>query len=252
MTVRSYPKNFAKTLKQPAAFALALMLFAGAPLFGAHGASSSAQFPIGYSSRGGTFGFIALMEQEKLLEREGVRGDFVYIGGPQIGHALLSGDIQMAIIAAAIPLHAAAQGAQIRFIGGVTDREVQTLVTDPKISKPPELKGTRMAIDRLGDYTDFQARKVLQKFGLEAQKDVTLVQLGSQSARFAALRSGQVQSTFVAPPLSIMAHKLGFRILLELSDLGFPSTSASLVVLNSIAERRSGEVYGIIRAVSRR
>ena len=99
-------------------------------------------------------------------------------------------------------MRAAAHGADMRFIGGVTDKENITVIADPKITKPAELKGTRMAIDRLGDYSDFRARKVLESYGLEAQKDVFLLQIGGQTARFAALRTGQVQSTFVAPPLT--------------------------------------------------
>jgi len=125
------------------------------------------------------------------------------------------------------------------------------VVSAPKIPKPADLKGTRMAIDRLGDYSDFRARKVLEMFGLEAQKDVMLLQIGGQTARFAALRSGQVQSTFVAPPLTLIARKAGFRVLIDLADLGFPSTSASLVTMKSTAERNDREVYAVVRAVGR-
>jgi len=213
-------------------------------------AAALVDFPIGYASLGGTYGFIALIQSQKLLEKEGIQPKFVYIGGPQISQALIAGDIQMAIVAAASPIIAAAQGADIRIVGGVTDREVGAIVADAKITKPAELKGTRMAIDRLGDYTDFRARKVLKILNLEPQKDVFLLQIGGQTARFAALRSGQVQSVFVAPPLTLVAKRAGFRILVELADLGFPSTSGALVVLQSTIAKRGKEVYGVIRAVA--
>ena len=207
-------------------------------------------FPIGYSSLGGTYAFISLLQEQRLLEKDNVRPSFVYIGGPQISQALIAGDIRMAIVAGASPIRAAAQGAEVRFVGGVTDKENITVVTDPKIAKPADLKGTRMAIDRLGDYSDFRARKVLEIFGLEPQKEVVLLQIGGQTSRFAALRSGQVQSTFVAPPLTLVARKAGFRPLIDLADLGFPSTSASLVVMKSTAERNEKEVQAIVRAVT--
>ena len=209
------------------------------------------EFPIGYSSLGGTYAFLALMEEQRLLEKDGIRPAFVYIGGPQISQALIAGDIRMAVLGAASPVRAAAHGAEIRFIGGVTDRENITVVADPKITKPTELKGTRMAIDRLGDYSDFRARKVLEMFGLEPQKDVFLLQIGGQTARFAALKSDQVQSTFVAAPLTLVARKAGFRSLVDLADLGFPSTSASLVIMKSTADRNEREVYAVMRALSR-
>lgn len=214
-------------------------------------ASAQVDFPIGYSSLGGTYAFISLIEEQRLLEQEGVRPTFVYIGGPQITQALVAGDIRMALVAGASPVRAAAQGADLRFIGGVTDKENITIIADSKITKPGELKGTRMAIDRLGDYTDFRARKVLERYGLEAQKDVVLLQIGGQTGRFAALRSGQVQSTFVAPPLTLIAKKAGFRSLIDLADLGFPSTSGSIVIMKSSAERSEKEVYGVMRAITR-
>jgi ABC-type nitrate/sulfonate/bicarbonate transport system substrate-binding protein len=214
-------------------------------------ARAQSYFPIGYSSLGGTYAFIALIEEQRLLEQEGIRPTFVYIGGPQITQALISGDIKMAIVGGASPVRAAAQGADLKFIGGVTDKENITIISDAKITKPAELKGTRMAIDRLGDYTEFRARKVLERYGLEAQKDVVLLQIGGQTGRFAALRSGQVQSTFVAPPLTLIAQKAGFRALIDLADLGFPSTSGSIVVMRSTAERNEKEVYGVMRAITR-
>src|SRR6266481_7275043 len=113
-------------------------------------ATAQVEFPIGYVSRGGTYAFISLIEQHKLLEQEGIRPTFVYIGGPQVSQALISGDIRMAIVAAASPIRAAAHGADLRFVGGVTDKEVASFVAAPNIKTPAELKGTRLAIDRLG------------------------------------------------------------------------------------------------------
>jgi ABC-type nitrate/sulfonate/bicarbonate transport system substrate-binding protein len=190
---------------------LPAILLVVSEIIGIVAVAAQSDFPIGYSSLGGTYAFIALIEEQRLLEQEGIRPQFIYIGGPQITQALIAGDIRMAIVGGASPVRAAAQGAELRFIGGVTDKENITIVTDAKITKPAELKGTRMAIDRLGDYSDFRARKVLERYGLEAQKDVILLQIGGQTGRFAALRSGQVQSTFVAPPLTLIAKKAGFR-----------------------------------------
>jgi ABC-type nitrate/sulfonate/bicarbonate transport system substrate-binding protein len=214
-------------------------------------AVAQVDFPIGYVSRGGTYAFISLIEQHKLLEQEGIRPTFVYIGGPQVSQALIAGDIRMAIVAAASPIRAAAHGSELRFVGGVTDKEVASLVSAANITSPTDLKGTRMAIDRLGDYSDFRARKVLEIFGLQAQKDVTLLQIGAQTARFAALRTGQVQSTFVVPPLTLVARKAGLHELADLGELGFPSSSGAFVVMQSTVERNPKEITAVLRAVTK-
>ena len=73
-------------------------------------AVAQVEFPIGYSSLGGTYAFLALMEEQRLLEKDGIRPAFVYIGGPQISQALIAGDIRMAVLGAASPVRAAATG----------------------------------------------------------------------------------------------------------------------------------------------
>ena len=95
------------------------------------------------------------------------------------------------------------------------------------------------------------ARKVLEKLGLQPQRDVFLLQIGSQTARFAALKSGQAQSMIVAPPLISVARKAGFRELVKLSDLAFPSSTGSIVTMKATADRRGQEVYGVLRAVTK-
>src|SRR5258705_13498886 len=87
-------------------------------------ATAQVEFPIGYVSRGGTYAFISLIEQHKLLEQEGIRPTFVYIGGPQVSQALISGDILAAIVAGAGPIRPARPGADLPFGGGGRDKEV--------------------------------------------------------------------------------------------------------------------------------
>ena len=208
-------------------------------------------FPIGYSSNGGTYGFIGLIQQQRLLEQQGIRPQFVYIGGPQITQAFMAGDILMMIVAAASPIRAAAQGAEVKFVGGVMDKEVLTLITNSAIKSPADLKGAKLAIDRLGDYTDFLARTVLAKLNLTPEKDVSLIQIGSQTSRFAALKSGVVQATFVAPPLTLLARQAGLNLLADLGSLGIPSSAASFVVLRATQLRHGSEVYKVLSVMGK-
>lgn len=217
----------------------------------AHAAVPLTDFPIGYSSNGGTYGFIGLVQQQRLLEQQGIRPQFVYIGGPQITQAFIAGDIKMMIVAAASPIRAAGQGAEVKFVGGVMDKEVLSLITHSSIKSPAELKGAKLAIDRLGDYTEFLARTVLEKLNLVPEKDVSLIQIGAQTSRFAALKSGIVQATFVAPPLTLLAKQAGLNLLADLASLGIPSSAASFVVLRATQQKQGGEVYKVLSAMGR-
>src|SRR5262249_40510245 len=134
------------------AFKLARAAIVGLLYFALSSAPAFAQvdFPVGYSSLGGTYAFLALMEEQKLLEKEGIRPTFVYIGGRHIWQALVAGDIWMAGWGAASSARAATHRVEVRFIADITDRENITVIAAPKITKPTNLKGTRMPIDRLG------------------------------------------------------------------------------------------------------
>ena len=81
----------------------------------------------------------------------------------------------------------------------------------------------RSAISRFGSSSDFIARYALQKIGLTPGKDVTIVQIGSTTARVDAALSGRVQATVVNPPASIIAQKRGMRRYLDrLRDESLP------------------------------
>ncbi len=239
--------DFTRRLNCWLSFTIVLSIL-GSP---ANAATTLIDFPIGYSSNGGTYGFIGLVQQQRLLEQQGIRPQFIYIGGTQITQAFIAGDILMEIVAAASPIRAAAHGADVRFVGGVMDREVLTLITSPAIKSPADLKNTKLAIDRLGDYSDFLARSVLGKLNLIPEKDVTLMQIGSQTSRFAAVKSGLVQATFVGPPLTLLAKQAGLNLLVDLANLGIPSSSASFVVLRATQQRHGTEIYKVLAAMGK-
>ncbi|HYW73139.1 MAG TPA: hypothetical protein VE961_19080, partial [Pyrinomonadaceae bacterium] len=96
--------DFSRGLMRRVSLAIGLCLIFSS----ANTATALVDFPIGYSSNGGTYGFISLVQQQRLLEQQGIRPQFIYIGGIQITQAFIAGDILMEIVAAASPIRAAA------------------------------------------------------------------------------------------------------------------------------------------------
>jgi TRAP-type uncharacterized transport system substrate-binding protein len=80
-------------------------------------------------------------------------------------------------------------------------------IVDKTITRPDQLKGKAVAVSQPGSSSDFAMRYALDKYGLEAGKDVTLVEIGSQPARFAALQSGKIQGVMIAVPLTLTAKR---------------------------------------------
>src|SRR3989304_2142205 len=83
------------------------------------------------------------------------------------------------------------RGADLIYFAMTDDRMGYQLVTRPEIKSASELKGKRFAISRFASSADFGVRALLRRLGVDP-KDVTILQIGNEADRLAALRSGSV------------------------------------------------------------
>ena len=67
--------------------------------------------------------------------------------------------------------------------------------------------------------------------GLNAEKDVTLLQIGVQTARYAALQSKNVQATIITPPFTLTARKAGMNTLIDMAELNIPFQLTGMLAL---------------------
>jgi NitT/TauT family transport system substrate-binding protein len=119
------------------------------------------------------------------------------------------------------------------------DKFPYSLVVRPTIKKPEDLKGTKLAISRFGSSSDAGLRVALQRSGLNPDKDVTILQVGGQTARYAALKAGAVDGTVVIPPLSGAAQRGGYNVIINMTKLGLPFPQEGVVASRQyIANRR--------------
>ena len=94
------------------------------------------------------------------------------------------------------------------------------LYSQPDFKSMKQAKGKRFAISRFGSLTDFLTRATLRHFGVD-EKEVTILQIGSTPARFAALAAKGVDASVVWFPVTEIAKSQGFNKLLDLKDI-FP------------------------------
>ena len=105
-----------------------------------------------------------------------------------------------------------------------------------------------MAVSRFGSSSDFATRYALDKFGLVPDKDVTILEIGSQPARFAALESGKIQAAMVAIPLTRRAKTLGFHALADLQMLGLEYQHTGLATTEALIRARPDLVRNVMKA----
>ena len=195
--------------------------------------SSSAQMTrinVGYSAISGDALPAWLAKDSGIFEKNGLDVQLVFFtGGTTAVMALVSSDTPIAQLAGAAVINSVMAGSDAALVvGGVTSLNYY-LMGRPDIKTAEQLKGGSVAISRFGSSSDFIARYALQRVGLTPGKDVTIVQIGSTTARVDAALTGRVQATVVNPPASIIAQKRGMTILADLPKLGlvYQHTSAA-------------------------
>lgn len=146
----------------------------------------------------------------------------VFDAGSILAQAALSGEVKVAVSSGPATIASRTQGADTTIIGACVNILPYSLVAAKGITKWDQLKGKKIAISRFGSGTDTAIRLVLKRFGLDANKDVVIVQLGTQPSRVQALSAGAIDATIISPPLDIAAKKQGYQILVNIADLKIP------------------------------
>jgi NitT/TauT family transport system substrate-binding protein len=132
--------------------------------------------------------------------------------------AMIGGDVQIMASAVAETVVGRAGGIDVKNFWGVCNLMPFELYSTPKLTSMKDAKGKRFAISRFASLSDFLTRASLLHFGIDP-KDVTILQIGSTPARFAALSSGGVDATILWFPVTEQAKTLGFRKLFDLKDM---------------------------------
>ena len=202
---------------------LARMFFAVALSLGV-AQSAQAQLTkinVGYSAISGDALPAWVAKDAGIFEKNGLDVQPVFFtGGTTAVMALVSADTPIAQLAGPAVVHSVMAGSDATLIaGGITSLNYY-LQSRAEIKTPEQLKGGSVAISRFGSSSDFIARYALTKIGLTPGKDVTIVQIGSTTARVDAVLAGRVQATVVNPPASIIAQKRGMNTLADLPKLG--------------------------------
>jgi NitT/TauT family transport system substrate-binding protein len=164
--------------------------------------------------------------------------------------ALIGGDVQIMGSAFVETVGGRAAGVDIKNFWGICNLMPFELYSNQNFASLKEAKGKRFAISRFGSLTDFLTRATLQHFGVNP-KDVTILQIGSTPARFAALSAGGVDASIVWFPVTEIAKSQGFRKLFDLKDI-FPEWPyETFAARESWLAKEKDQVVRFLRAYQR-
>jgi NitT/TauT family transport system substrate-binding protein len=184
-------------------------------------AKSSAKLIVGLSSVNVAFLPVYVTEAKGFFKAEGLDVLLVlFNAGATNLQALIGGDVQIMGSAFVETVGGRAAGIDIKNFWGVSNIMPFQLYSQPDFKSMKQAKGKRFAISRFGSLTDFLTRATLRHFGVD-EKEVTILQIGSTPARFAALTAKGVDASIVWFPVTEIAKSQGYNKLLDLKEV-FP------------------------------
>ncbi len=164
--------------------------------------------------------------------------------------ALSTGDIDYTMIFASV-VRGAVRGLPMKVVASYMDSSTHTLIARPEFKSLKDLKGNTLGVSTYGATSDVVARMMFKQGGVDPERDLKIVTLGAERARFAALREGLVEVAVLSPPADSEANKLGFNVLArayELFKLPFTGLGASTKKLKEKPDEVKRMVKALLRA----
>jgi len=176
--------------------------------------------------------------------------DLVFFdSGTEALRALVGGRTPIVAVGASALVNAALAGADAVLIAGFVNRLTYSLVVTPEIATPADLKGKVIGVNRFGSSNDFSARLALTRLGLRPDRDVTILQLGSSSARLAGLQARSIQGAVLEPSSLTVSRRLGFSELIDFSRLDIHYPLEAVAVMRAVARERPETVRRFLRGL---
>jgi NitT/TauT family transport system substrate-binding protein len=147
-------------------------------------------------------------------------------GGALITMGIMSGQLQFSGAGAESVVAARVEGGDIVLLACPVDSDPVYFITRPEIKSAAELKGKATAVTRLGSTTHFYLRAAARHVGLDPEKDLTILQLGTGTETVAALENGRIAAAAITHRYALPFLQRGWPLLVDLSttDLVYPSS----------------------------
>ena len=185
-----------------------------------------------------------------IFKNNGLTVDLQYInGGAQTSAAIISNQVQVAQFGGSEVLGAVAGGADLVIVGQLAPVYPYHLFVQKNIKSIADLKGKKVGISNAGGSSDIATRDALKRNGLDPDKDVQIVAVGSHANRTAALLAGGIDAGVDDPPEDEELVKAGLTPLINLAGQKIPASNTAIVVQRSYLNANKDVVQSYIDSI---
>jgi len=219
-------------------------------LLGAHASSTLAaqakpliKVVVGYGSTDGGVAVLGFAKETKLFEKRGLDVVLVGMGTGSVSlRALIAKDLEISSLSGSGLVQAALQGADTVIISALINGFIFKVFSAPEITSPAQLKGKKLGVSRYGATSDFAVRLALKKWGLNPDRDVNILQIGTTQDTVRAMQTKMLDAGVLSGTSSLIARKAGFRELGDLANLGLHYPTSAIGTTKSYLQKNEGLV----------
>jgi NitT/TauT family transport system substrate-binding protein len=197
----------------------------------------------GYGSADGAVAPLWFAKETKLFEKRNLDVLLVGMGTGSVSlRALIAKDLEIASLSGSGLVQAALQGADTVIISAAINGFIFKVFATPEITSPAQLKGKKLGVSRYGATSDFAVRLALKKWGLNPERDVTILQIGTTQDTLRAMQTKMLDAGVLSGTASLVARKAGFRELADLGDLGLDYPMAPIGTTKGYIQKHEAQV----------
>lgn len=138
-------------------------------------------------------------------------------------------------------------GNDLVMIGGVLNRPAFYLAANSTIAAVADLNGKRIGINQPRRMAGMMMLALLRRWGLDAQRDVKLIDLGLNDRSVEALTGGQIDAALLPPEKAFLAAEDGFRLVADSLNLNCHwvplATTRRFLAANRDLVRKIASIY---------
>ena len=192
----------------------------------------------------------AVAHKRGFFKEEGIEAEIIRMNANVSITATATGDIDYTMIFGSV-VRGAIRGLPIKVVASFLDSPTHMLIARPEFKSVKDLKGKTLGVSSFGATADVAARMMFRYSGVDPEKEIKILALGSDSARFTALKEGIVDVAVISPPADLEGKKLGFTVLArayELFKFPFVGLGTNIKKINERPDEVKRAIKALIKA----
>jgi ABC-type nitrate/sulfonate/bicarbonate transport system substrate-binding protein len=238
------PVNLTRVLTGCLSFVLVLSILSFEPK---HAAAQSLQVVnVAIPAKSFQMVIYPIAQQKGYMREEGIDLRVIYIAPTTSIQAMISEDVQFTGAGSSALVSIARANAPLKVVIATNDRVLQWLLTRPDITNPKDLKGKRVATTGVAAIATFMLKQILNKHGLDGNKDPLYLDVG-QGNQLTALLAGTMDAAVLSVEQRYVGLDKGMR---EMFFFGneVKNSWGTLATTDKLIKENPKVITGFVRA----